>query len=1141
MDKERISLCCVAIASTLSSKMDGKIKRSRRSRSQRDRVRRRDAIDRNDQNRSPSSGSDLGQSPVRNKALCNYGKMTNLHYVRPPRPSRKKRRGSVSQEEDIIDGFAIASFLSLESLEVALRKSTKSLRSQGGKEKWESQVLKKRKTEQTAEGDVIPVNGFTDNRADFEHEQDGEKEQGKVKNRSKKSKQVKGLLGRQGGAEVTRTQGTPQRSNSKEHHSGSSFSGRGYSCDSESDIDDKVSGIEFEKLFTLRTANDIGVDKRDETKVCSSATVSGLQRSQDQSSDTPLDLPAASPAPGSQPAGSPAPAAPLTSTRTTSPLPAVCVKKERTSPHNTITPTLPGSGLSQVKREPLSHHQGHPLYIGLHNSSIEGSRKRTLPPSPHLGHHSSPLPALPLSVSELPAPHFFLPVHGHRRPAMFTSPLGLPTNGIEGHSTEAGYSEHDLLRQELNNRFLAQTAERGTGSGPPLLRTEFHQHTHQHQHQHQHQLTFLSYPNGLPPPPGILSTTPNMGRTADLNLEKYPAKLENPYIRHKNFFPSYPPEMPGMPALHPHSGPPGPFSSLQGAFQPKSNPMDVATRPGEVPHNLLPKGLRITDPFRSSARKAGKWCAMHAQIAWQIHHHQQRMKHMRFDPHKLNMSGVKLDLFSRPAAPGLPPGLSYGHDLARPLLSSSGHLSASPFSAATHHVHYLPASHLTDPFGRASHYGNLGQLATNAFGGLGASSIGPGSMFGGRQSHGLSGFVNPPQEACNRLHRTPPSFPTPPALSRPADVDRKPAVHSSEREREAKKRDHSATKEESERDGNTLERSHQSTHTSSGFQISNLIGSSSPGRKRSSPDQGPQAEREGTSLGRVQVKQSSSPALEVQDRGCSTPYTTVKNHQSSENTQTLKGPLNIKQERRDEPEVMAGPPECTLVLPPGHSQAPYPSSRRNHFPTAGMLQSSHLPHSLPLSMSPVHPVSSLSAMERARIQPFMGVSTLAAGRNHRVSPHLSGHWDPLRDPYRGLYLQSQQVHLTYDPERGHRQREQHPQPQQYLQDRHRQAEERARLHQLQGSPMEGHLAHTPTFVSSLGGVMYPRLSPSAPHSGHLNRTPQTVTLSAPPPLVPTTTTPGRPATPRKTTPTSAPPSGDPTPSCKAKEVEVEAQ
>uniref|UniRef100_A0A4W5N0L1 Fibrosin-like 1 n=1 Tax=Hucho hucho TaxID=62062 RepID=A0A4W5N0L1_9TELE len=728
-------------------------------------------------------------------------------------------------------------------------------------------------------------------------------------------------------------------------------------------------------------------------------------------------------------------------------------------------------------------------------------------------------------------------------------------------------TEHDLLRQELNNRFLAQTAERGAGSEPPLLRAEFHQHTHQHQHQHQHQLTFSPYPNRLPPPPGIVSTPPNMGRTAALNLEKYSAKLENTYLRHQHFYPSYPPAMPGMPALHPHSGPPGPFSSLQGAFQPKS--MDVVTRP-EVPHNLLPKDPRTNQMiFLLFLQKAGKWCLMHGQIAWQIHHHQQRMKNMHFDPHQLNMSRVKLDLFNRPAAPGLPPGLSYGHDLAQPFLSSSGHLSASPFSAPTHHGHYLPASHLTgkNPFGRASHYGNLGQLETNAFGGLGAPSLGPGSPFGDRQGHGLPGFVSHPQEAWNRLQRMPPSFPTPPALSRPADVARKPTVQSSERERGVKKRDHSATKEESERDGsvtalaryhnisqllthlcplhrNSLERSNQSTHTSSGCQISNLIGSSSPERKRSSPDQGRQAERDGTSLGRVQVKQSASPALKVQDRGSSNPYNTVKNHQSSESTQTLKGPLNIKQEHRDEPEVMAGPPESTLLLPPGHphSQALQPSSRRSHFPTSGMLQSSHLPHSLPLSMSPMHPVSSLSAMERARVQPFMGVSPLATGRDHRVPLHLSGPWDPLRDPYRGLYLQSQQVHTTFDPERGHRQREKHPhpQPQQHLQDSHRQAEERARLHQLQGSPMEGHLAHTPTFTSSLGGVMYPRLSPSAPHSGHLNRTPPTATLSAPPPLVPTSTTsPGIPSTPRKTTPTSAPPSGDPTPSCNPKEVEAQ--
>ncbi|XP_061585740.1 fibrosin-1-like protein [Cololabis saira] len=37
--------------------------------------------------------------------------------ARAPRPPRRKRRESSSQEEDIIDGFAIASFISLDRLE----------------------------------------------------------------------------------------------------------------------------------------------------------------------------------------------------------------------------------------------------------------------------------------------------------------------------------------------------------------------------------------------------------------------------------------------------------------------------------------------------------------------------------------------------------------------------------------------------------------------------------------------------------------------------------------------------------------------------------------------------------------------------------------------------------------------------------------------------------------------------------------------------------------------------------------------------------------------------------------------------------------------------------------------------------------
>ena len=44
---------------------------------------------------------------------------------------------------------------------------------------------------------------------------------------------------------------------------------------------------------------------------------------------------------------------------------------------------------------------------------------------------------------------------------------------------------------------------------------------------------------------------------------------------------------------------------------------------------------------------------------------------MQLGPHKLD-AGAKLDLFSRPPAPGVFAGFHYPQDLARPLLSSSG-------------------------------------------------------------------------------------------------------------------------------------------------------------------------------------------------------------------------------------------------------------------------------------------------------------------------------------------------------------------------------------------------------------------------------------------------------------------------------------
>lgn len=49
---------------------------------------------------------------------------------------------------------------------------------------------------------------------------------------------------------------------------------------------------------------------------------------------------------------------------------------------------------------------------------------------------------------------------------------------------------------------------------------------------------------------------------------------------------------------------------------------------------------------------------------------------MQLDPHKLEV-GTKLDLFSRPPAPGMFSGFHYPQDLARPLFSSTGETKGS--------------------------------------------------------------------------------------------------------------------------------------------------------------------------------------------------------------------------------------------------------------------------------------------------------------------------------------------------------------------------------------------------------------------------------------------------------------------------------
>ncbi|XP_043968627.1 autism susceptibility gene 2 protein isoform X9 [Gambusia affinis] len=1262
----------------LSNNMDGKLKQGRRCRTKRERVRRlREPGSKDARSPEPNSScSDReGQSPGRDAASPAAKKTPHpAAAARAPRPPRRKRRESSSQEEDIIDGFAIASFISLERLEKktgVMKKETKEWWKEKKTTKQQQQEDEDKEEEENVQPAVDPLeNGFLHH---AQREQERMNERLLKKTYSKKNKTIKPLAPRPVKLREDETFhefSRPHRSNSKEQLSESSthsLSGRGYSvqpaavalhkCDSESDIDDKVSDVGSEKLFSPTAPKGVPANENSVSKTCGSAKVSGLQRSQEQSNtEVPFAPPVPSPTPASAPTGSPALAAAAAppeprGLRLLTP-PPLSVKKEQQPPPPVPTPPLlkapphapphllhPHSHPEPRVLPPpphharpvISHQLHHPLqYNSLHDishrSSPLGLAKQHLPPSPH--HHLSGLPssapALPLSIANLSTSHYSsLRSPAHRHSAMFATPATLPppptlpTNSlvVPGHPAGTPYPDTSLLIS-FNQPIMYCQPHSGI-----LIGT-------------------LSQATLLPPPmsPHVENPHSMSWRNRECQFDKYTPKLDNPFIRHSNFFPSYPPTMPGMPPLLPHSGP---FSSLQGAFQPKaSNPIDVAARPGAVPHTLLQKDPRMSDPFRTSVRKPGKWCAVHVQIAWQIYHHQQKMKQMQLDPHKLDMNG-KLDLFSRPPAPGVFPGFPYPHDLARPLFPSTGsaHPAPSPYGPAPHPSGFLPPSHLADPFSRSSSFGGLGNLSTSAFGGLGNPSLGSNSVFGSKEGPGgLPTFGSPHHDTWNRLRRTPPSFPTPPQWPKTGEAERSSSANShdrerdKERERDREKRDSSIGKEEKDKDRDSVDRNRHSNRSSPAsapvsYQISNLIrsnsqNSSDSGRHHSgSADRVREAEKEllerqrESSLADIKVKESRSPGKEMLERRTSedsikptqrtpSPYSKAmineqsmklagglpsaikdierKEPPSAELLHKVKNDMKIKEERKEEQEVMVvssepAPQPAVQILPapvsqPGNphhhhpplSQQPHlPSPRGNDIPTPG-LHGVPMSHSLPLSMSAMPQMGSLNVLDRARMAPFMGVSPLA-GRE-RV-PHTAFPWDPLREAYRSLDLQrrmdfqlrAEQGHRypsMYEQERAYREREahdyshhehllevrrEHERMRQQAEERERlhlrEELDRARLHQLHQSPMEGHLPHMPPFMPHLGGMPYPRLSPSTGHNGPLNRTPPTAALSAPPPLVPAGS--ARPASPRRTTPlTTTQDPRDYSPSRNPKEVEA---
>ncbi|XP_042090396.1 fibrosin-1-like protein isoform X21 [Ovis aries] len=776
--------------------MEAKVRQSRRSRAQRDRGRRREAA-RDARDQSASSGDEPEPGPGKEN--------TGLPRAPPPRaaaarPPRRRRRESSSQEEEVIDGFAIASFSTLEALEKDM-----ALKPHERKEKWERRLVKKPREAENCPSAEPSENGRPLEAGSSEQDLETPCDRGKKKVPLQPTKQMKVAVSRGGDhnsdGDSFREATSSRRSSSRDQLSDSSaqaVSGRGYSCDSESDGDDKAS-VGSEKLFAPAADKGPTLGEKSEAKTGAAPKVSGLERSRELSTEPPFLAPVRSPAPVLPSASTaasplvkkeapalprlapqlpPAPSQPRAPLLTHVPLPPGAFPGPGPAAHNGLhslsrsSSASSGASLGLAKHASLSPHGPGP-HLSTSHLALRSQAQHQ--------HHAAAMFAAPPTLPPPPAlPANSLVIPGHPADASLLISFSQPIMYCQPHS--GILIDHELLRQELNARFLVQSAPLGPGA---LLRAEFHQHQHTHQHTHQHQHTFAPFPAGPPPPPLLPHAAPPP-------FDKYTPKLDSPYFRHSN----------------------------------------------------------VSDPYRTAIRKPGKWCAVHVQIAWQIYHHQQKIK-MQLEPHKLDV-GTKLDLFSRPPAPGVFAGFHYPQDLARPLFSSSGatHPAANPFGPSAHPGSFLPTGHLTDPFSRSSTFGGLGSLGSNAFGGLGSHALTPssGGIFAPKEGPTLHGLPSP-HEAWNRLHRAPPSFPTPPPWPKPLDAERVSALTNHDRELD---------KGKEERDRDLLEKTRLLSRASPAAPVGHpgsglvLRGQGDPGRP------GIPAEREAE----LRIKESRSPARE---------------------------------------------------------------------------------------------------------------------------------------------------------------------------------------------------------------------------------------------------------------------------------------
>ncbi|KAK9718656.1 Autism susceptibility 2 protein [Popillia japonica] len=290
-------------------------------------------------------------------------------------------------------------------------------------------------------------------------------------------------------------------------------------------------------------------------------------------------------------------------------------------------------------------------------------------PAPQLS-PAPPRPTPPLHPS-FPAPMFTAPLPPPvSRASPLTSNVPPPPNP-NPFSAESLFqtNQADMLRRELDNRFLATQDRSLNVAPPPYLRTEMHQHQHHHTHVHQHTTSLLP----LPPPSSTLFPSPLFKDIPKLGA------VESPFYRQNLTMPNYPGYTPSL--LHPGlTAGPTPFvpPNHLAPFQPKT----VAQDPSK------PKAMTVAqDPSKPKAMKTGKWNAMHVRIAWEIYHHQQKSGEAK--------SGVAKDLLRPPThlfSPSVHP--SRPHEM--PFPPSLGPHRPPTYDQPPHHgsLFTAPTSHI---------------------------------------------------------------------------------------------------------------------------------------------------------------------------------------------------------------------------------------------------------------------------------------------------------------------------------------------------------------------------------------------------------------------------------------------------------------